>query len=149
MLIGTAPVEIREYLREIHCTRIKERVEDSVFRTTIKTKDFVLNAENDSQELYEIMATKRRSLAYEELLERFPVEDLTNLTHDTTPVMIEEIFEKEEEKSLMYKAKEKRFKPKEDGYHLFVLVHGFQASHIDMQELKNHIAMVVPNSVFL
>lgn len=147
MLIGTSPVNIREFFRQKHCERIKERVEDSIFRSYIKTKDFVINAEEDSRELYQLMAEKRRSLAYEELLESFPVEDQTNLTHDTTPVMIEEVFQKESTSSVP--AKPKKYNPDEDGLHLFVLVHGFQASHIDVQETKNHIAMVVPNSVFL
>jgi hypothetical protein len=148
MLIGTAPEEIREYFRNKHCTRIKERVEDSVFRSMITTKDFVINGEDDSRELYKIMAEKRRSNVYEELLEDLPVEDMTNLTHDTSPVMIEEIY-KQENESNTTRATFKHAKDFKEGLHLFVLVHGFQATHIDMQEIKNHIAMVVPNSVFL
>lgn len=98
------------------------------------------------------MAEKRRSLAYEELLEPFPIEDLANVAQDTTPVMIEEIYQKDEEdcEEKSYKPREtKRFNPEEDGYHLFVLVHGFQATHVDVQEVKNHIAMVVSNAIFL
>ncbi|CAI2385376.1 unnamed protein product [Moneuplotes crassus] len=150
MLLGSAPEEIREHFREKYCQRLKEKVEDSVFRSHISTSDFVINSENDSKELYKIMAEKRRSNIYEELIEDPPIEDLTNLTHDTTPVMIEEIFTMEEHKtefpSVTRATKKRLYK---DGLHLFVLAHGFQATHIDMQEIKNHIAMIVPNSIFL
>jgi len=152
MLIGTAPEEIREFFRNRHCGRIKERVEDSVFRNYVTTKDFVVNEEEDSRELYRIMAEKRRSNIYEELLDELPVEDMTNMTHDTTPVMIEEVFTKEKSRNESFKTERHTFKHAKEfreGLHLFVLVHGFQATHIDMQEIKNHIAMVVPNSVFL
>lgn len=149
MLIGSAPEEIREYFREKHCQRLKERVEDNVFRSFISTKDFVISGENDNKELYKIMAEKRRSNVYEELLEDPPIEDLTNLTHDTTPVMIEEIYNKEDNKGEGAVLRATRHRAFQDGLHLFVLVHGFQATHIDMQEIKNHIAVVVPNSVFL
>jgi len=149
MLIGTAPEEIREYFRAKHCNRIKERVEDSVFRSYLKVKNFVISGEDDSREMYKIMAEKRRSNIYQELLEDLPVEDMTNLTHDTTPVMIEEIFTKEDAKEVNVIKGRKTIRGIEGGYHLFVLVHGFQATSIDMQEIKNHIAMIVPNSVFL
>lgn len=151
MLIGTAPEDIREYFRFKHCARIKERVEDSVFRSNIKTDDFVISGEDDSRELYKIMAEKRRSNVYEELLDDLPVEDMTNLTHDTTPVMVEEVYEKEEDSKSSSKIARPTLRNRNyrDGLHLFVLVHGFQATHIDMQEIKNHIAMIVPNSVFL
>jgi hypothetical protein len=93
------------------------------------------------------MAEKRRSNAYEELLDDLPVEDMTNLTHDTTPVMVEEIYNLEIPSSkLSRKTRKEVFS---NGLHLFILVHGFQANHIDMQEIKNHIAIVVPNSIFL
>lgn len=150
MLLGSAPVEIREYFREKYCQRLKEKVEDSVFRSHMKTSDFVISTENDSKELYKIIAEKRRSNVYEELIEDPPIEDLTNLTHDTTPVMIEEIYTMEDHKSESSGlTRASRKKIYNDGLHLFVLVHGFQATHIDMQEIKNHIAMVVPNSIFL
>lgn len=150
MLIGTAPEDIREYFRDKHCTRIKERVEDSIFRSTIPTKDLIISGEEDSRELYKIMAEKRRSAVYEELLDELPIEDMTNLTHDTTPVMIEEVYIKEESKNKANKiSRETGRNRNRDGLHLFVLVHGFGANHVDMQEIKNHIAMVVPNSIFL
>eukprot|EP00343_Euplotes_focardii_P012663 CAMPEP_0205832358 /NCGR_PEP_ID=MMETSP0206-20130828/46735_1 /ASSEMBLY_ACC=CAM_ASM_000279 /TAXON_ID=36767 /ORGANISM="Euplotes focardii, Strain TN1" /LENGTH=129 /DNA_ID=CAMNT_0053137811 /DNA_START=93 /DNA_END=482 /DNA_ORIENTATION=- len=95
------------------------------------------------------MGEKRRSNVYEELLEDLPIEDLTNLTHDTTPVMVEEIYTKEESKGSVQLSRTTKHQAFRDGLHLFILVHGFQATHIDMQEIKNHIAMLVPNSVFL
>jgi hypothetical protein len=92
MLVGLAPEEIREYFRAKNSARIKERVEDSIFRSHIATKDFAISEDNDSRELYKAMVQKRRSDVYKEMLGKLPVEDLSNLTHDTTPVMIEEIF---------------------------------------------------------
>lgn len=136
MLIGTAPEDIREFFREKHWTRIKERVEDSVFKWSIPTKDFVISPENDNRELYQIMAEKRRSMVYQELLDELPVQDITNLTHDSTPVMIEEIYEKEKDENKAISRPTNRYKSHKDGVHLFVLVHGLQASHIDMQEIK-------------
>ena len=150
MLIGTSPEEIREHFREKHWVRIKERVEDSVFRSLIKAKNFVISGDDDSKEIYRIMAEKRRSNVYKELLDDLPVEDMSNLTHDTTPVMIEEIFEIDDnnEPEFIPKATS-RAKQHQSGLHLFVLVHGYQASSVDMQEIKNHIAMIAPNSAFL
>lgn len=149
MLIGTAPAEIREHFCEKHLLRTKERVEDSVFRSYIKTKDFAISGDNDNRELYKIMAEKRRSNVYEELLDDLPVEDMTNLTHDLTPVMVEEIYTLENSSQDTKISRKTRKQVFGNGLHLFVLVHGFQATHIDMQEIKNHIAIVVPNSIFL
>lgn len=152
MLIGAAPEQIREHFRDKHWVRIKERVEDSVFKSCIKTKNLVISGDEDNREIYKIMAEKRRSNVYKELLDDLPIEDMSNLTHETTPVMIEEVFELEGkstvESDLIPKATS-RAKQSQTGYHLFVLVHGYQATSIDMQEIKNHIAMVVPNSTFL
>ena len=141
MLIGIAPEDIREHFRIKHSTRIKERVEDSIFRSHIKTKNFVISEENDSREIYKIMVDKRRSYVYREMLEDLPVEDLSHLTHETTPVMIEEIFTFESRdfesasnnNSNLSSNKDKKLI---DGLHLFILVHGYQATSIDMQEIK-------------
>ena len=152
MLIGAAPEDIREHYRQKHWVRIKERVEDSVFKSCIRTKNLVISGDDDNREIYKIMAEKRRSNVYKELLDDLPIEDMSNLTHETTPVMIEEVFEMDDklsnESDSIPKATS-RAKPTQTGYHLFVLVHGYQATSIDMQEIKNHIAMIVPNSTFL
>ena len=103
----------------------------------IKTKNFALWEDDDNREIYKVMVEKRRSDIYKELLEDLPVEDMSNLTHETTPVMIEEIFTKEsnnEPETLEKSTRKSRKTP--EGLHLFVLVHGYQATSIDMQEIK-------------
>jgi hypothetical protein len=153
-ILGAVPIEIREHFRKIFVKRIKERVEDSVFQNKIKVDDFVVNLPKYPKKLYQQIADKRRSNIYEELIEDNPIEDMTNLTHDLTPVLIEEIYVSEfvkEHNDFLPEVRYERVAPDLDyeELHLYILVHGYEASQIDVYELKNHIALTVPNSIFL
>lgn len=144
---------MREDLRRKHVRKIKQRVEESVFSHTIKCKSFGISDEDEPLELYQRMADVRRRDYFGELFGDMPVEDLSRFKSDCTPVLIEENYELESSDKLKDADSYKKDfgqaeESKQGSYHLFILVHGFQAGPHDMREIKNEIAMVVPNAVF-
>ena len=120
------------YLRDIRRFDLLDREEEARIAWRVKSGDETARAELISRNLRLVISIAKR---YQGM--GLSLEDL-----------IEEIYQKEGE-SKTTRATFKHAKEFKEGLHLFVLVHGFQATHIDMQEIKNHIAMVVPNSVFL
>ena len=76
------------------------------------------------------------------------VEDLSRFKSDSTPVMIEEKYEIEETYHNRFVEEEDKHDPKSED-HLFILAHGFMGGPHDMWEIKNEIAMVVPNAIFM
>jgi triacylglycerol esterase/lipase EstA (alpha/beta hydrolase family) len=61
-------------------------------------------------------------------------------THKTDPIIIEEVYCNEEARVQL---------PESQGAHLFVLVHGFQASARDMQLFKTNLFELLPKAQFL
>lgn len=66
------------------------------------------------------------------------IEDIPLVFEDFCPASLEKKLE--EEKVVLSIDK---------GQHLFVFVHGFQASSFDMRTIKNHVALLYPSSHFL
>ncbi len=59
-LIGYNLTDMREYFRLKHVNMIKERVEENIFKCTIKCKDFAISPEDEPIDLYKRMAEVRR-----------------------------------------------------------------------------------------
>lgn len=53
-------MNIREHFRMKHQEKIKQRVEESIFKHTIKCQDFAVSKEDEPVELYQRMADVRR-----------------------------------------------------------------------------------------
>ena len=96
LLISINLVCVREVLRKRHIQKIKEKVEEYVFWSTVKCKDFAISQENEPMDIYLKMADVRRNgEAFEELTFDMNVEDLSRFKVDKTPVLIEETYEVE------------------------------------------------------
>jgi len=77
-----------------HIAKLKERVEGSIFRSTIKCKDYGISHENEPTDLYLKMAyVWWNNEAFGELFGDMPIEDLSWFKSENTPVLIEETYE--------------------------------------------------------
>ena len=137
-----------------HCQKLGQ----SIFLSTIETDDFAQPIEENLLETHKELVKNRESTAYNIDLSNIIIQDQEIWKKPSVhPIMFEECLRKrdftpsEPTKFLLEDNDFQDFEYEDyyRGCHLFVLVHGFQGSSIDMKLLKNSIAMVHPEAIFL
>jgi Putative serine esterase (DUF676)/Protein FAM135 len=164
-LIKLVPRPLSTLLQETYDENIKERLGESIVRVVHRTKDFSMAHEENIGELHEQLAQQKRS--DKKYLQKtiMPIEDENNINSiETRSILFEDICIREKnsllnsvqllssstdesienDNSICYRLS-KLYK----GVHLIVLVHGFQGNHFDMRLMKNNIALIHPEALFL
>lgn len=187
-----APRFITDYLCLEYREKIRNQLNDSIFRNVIETGDFALPSEENVGESHRTFANTKRATKYTNSNYGIRVYDLANdpseakptaessaqdkpqqsqaakmaHEHEVTPIMFEECYVKNEDFRFVqqvkrsYEVTEQKIVAKSEiegfdkindyvGVHLFVLQHGFQGNSIDMRLLKNNLAILHPDGVFL
>ena len=145
--------------------KIKESLSESIIRLVHRTKDFSMAHEENIGELHEMLAQQKRADKKYSQRALLPIEDeLASPLIDLRPILFEDICIREKnsllnsvqplssstdesienDSSISYRLS-KLYK----GVHLIVLVHGFQGNHFDMRLMKNNIALIHPEALFL
>ena len=166
-LVKFAPKPLNTLLQEKFNEKIKEKLSEHVFRSLFSTKNFSLTTEENIGETHDLSAARRRqdrALRGSTILE---VEEKGVFPNpEAHPILFEDIYIKEvtssvpsfhplsasTQDSLDFLDESGSFKlaPRiYRGIHLIVLVHGFQGNHFDMRLMKNNIAVVYPEALFL
>lgn len=164
-LIKLVPRPLNTLLQEISEDKIKERLSESIIRVVHRTKDFSIAHEENIGELHEQLASQKRSDKKYQKRIVMPIEEETpSQSIDIRPIVFEDICIREKnsilnsvqpvssstdesienDNSISYRLS-KLYK----GVHLIVLVHGFQGNHFDMRLMKNNIALIHPEALFL
>ena len=164
-LIKFVPRPLNTLLQEIYTEKLKEHLGESIIRLVHRTKDLSLAHEENIGELHENLAQQKRADKRYSQRNVMPIEDDSispNL--DLRPILFEDICIREKnsilnsvqpvssstdesienDTSISYRLS-KLYK----GVHLMVLVHGFQGNHFDMRLMKNNIAIIHPEALFL
>ena len=159
------PRPLATLLQEMYQEKIKERLSESIIRVIHRTKDFTIGHEENIGELHEQLAQQKRS--EKKFVKNVPmaIEDESQILNiDIRPILFEDICIREKssllnsvppyssstdesienDNSICYRLS-KLYK----GVHLIVLVHGFQGNHFDMRLMKNNIALIHPEALFL
>ena len=136
-----------------------EKIGQSIFLSTIETDDFDSPVEENLLEIHQDLLRTREERGYHLDLDDVLVQDKEIWKKPAShPIIFEECLRKKDyvpieplNKHILQENDFQDFEYEEyyRGCHLFVLVHGFQGSSIDMKLLKNSISMVHPEAIFL
>lgn len=160
-IIKTIQMEPRfliENLRMDYEVRHMEKIGKCIFFSTIETENFATPIEENLVEIHQELVKNRISQNYHLNMDTIHIQDLEIWKKpESHPILFEECLRKtdyippEPTKKLLEDNDFQDFEYEDyyRGCHLFVLVHGFQASSIDMKLLKNSISTVHPEAIFL
>lgn len=164
-LVKLVPRPLNTLLQDSYQEKLKEQLGESIMRQVHRTKDFSIAHEENIGELHEILSQQKRADKKYSQRTLLPIEvDALVPTIDLRPILFEDICIREKnsilnsvqpvssstdeslenDSSISYRLS-KIYK----GVHLMVLVHGFQGNHFDMRLMKNNIALVHPEALFL
>lgn len=164
-LIKIVPRPLSTLLQEAHHDKIKERLSENIVRVVHRTKDFSIAHEENLGEMHEQLANCKRNDKSFQQRSLMPIEEEQVSTGiDLRPILFEDVCIRdkhstinsvnpvststdesiENDNSIAFKLS-RLYK----GVHLIVLVHGFQGNHFDMRLMKNNIALVHPEALFL
>ena len=156
--IQLEPRYIIENLKMEYEIRHMEKIGQSIFLSTIETDDFVSPIEENLFEIHQRLLKERESKNYHLETDNIIVQDQEFWKKPVNhPIFFEECLKKkdyippEHSRNAVEETDFQDFEYEDyyRGCHLFVLVHGFQGSSIDMKLLKNSIATVHPEAIFL
>eukprot|EP00747_Dinoflagellata_sp_TGD_P165622 gnl/TRDRNA2_/TRDRNA2_187147_c0_seq1.p1 gnl/TRDRNA2_/TRDRNA2_187147_c0~~gnl/TRDRNA2_/TRDRNA2_187147_c0_seq1.p1 ORF type:complete len:756 (+),score=128.22 gnl/TRDRNA2_/TRDRNA2_187147_c0_seq1:72-2339(+) len=118
-------------------------------RADVSSADTVVGVkhENSSDSMRQkAMPSRRSEIPYIEDLSLMPKRELQ-------PIMFEERYQSKKSNLFSNAREEPQAMPSAPkgyrGVHLFVLVHGFQGNSFDMRLMKNNIALLYPDAIFL
>ena len=157
-LIQLEPRFLIENLKIDSEVKQMEKIGQSIFMSTIETNDFVSPVEENFVEIHKELLKTREERGYHWDTEDVIVQDEEIWKKPALhPIIFEECIKKkdfvppEPIKKLLEDNDFQDFEYEEyyRGCHLFVLIHGFQGSSIDMKLLKNSISMAHPEAIFL
>jgi pimeloyl-ACP methyl ester carboxylesterase len=164
-LVKLVPRPLNTLLQEMHHDKVKERLSENIIRVVHRTKDFSIAHEENLGEMHETLANCKRNDRAFQMRSLMPIEEevITNGI-DLRPILFEDVCIREKnsmgnsvqpvststdesienDNSISFKLS-RLYK----GVHLIVLVHGFQGNHFDMRLMKNNIALIHPEALFL
>ncbi|CAG9316223.1 unnamed protein product [Blepharisma stoltei] len=165
-LVKLAPRPLSTLLQENFSEKFKERWSESIIRNVIKTKDFNLSSDENIGVTHDIVAQQRRQDRVYRTPEPMPIEEEGMLpSPEIHPILFEDICIREINSAInsmhplsqstgdSFENFDSEISFKQNtlyrGVHLIVLVHGFQGNHFDMRLMKNNIATVHPEALFL
>jgi pimeloyl-ACP methyl ester carboxylesterase len=143
-LLKVNPEGIRDWLQTKYLQQVKERWGESIFQEQTDVSEFPFSSEKEVGELHTSVALSRRSNKYYRRLTPLAVEQVGIYPKaGQHPILFEEAFVK------IRLAETVRVAAPTPGFHLFVLVHGFQGNSFDMRLFKNQISLLYPDAMFL
>lgn len=163
-LIKLVPRPLNTLLQELCHDKIKERLSENIVRVVHRTKDFSIAHEENLGEMHEQLANCKRNDKAFQMRSLMPIEEEhISSGIDLRPILFEDVCIREKnstinsvqpasstdesienDNSISFKLS-RLYK----GVHLIVLVHGFQGNHFDMRLMKNNIALIHPEALFL
>eukprot|EP00743_Colponemidia_sp_Colp-15_P005523 GILK01005940.1.p1 GENE.GILK01005940.1~~GILK01005940.1.p1 ORF type:complete len:790 (+),score=102.98 GILK01005940.1:173-2542(+) len=155
--------EICALLKNQWESRMTERWGESIFRETSRTGDLAVPTDRSSPvwDVHNKIAETLRKSAHYHSLEPPEVEDMSMYPKmNVHPIVFEQRYlplleeNGQEEPAPAISRQNHLSSPGEStrsyrGVHLFVLVHGFQGNSFDMRLMKNNLALLYPEAMFL
>eukprot|EP00747_Dinoflagellata_sp_TGD_P031166 gnl/TRDRNA2_/TRDRNA2_135095_c0_seq1.p1 gnl/TRDRNA2_/TRDRNA2_135095_c0~~gnl/TRDRNA2_/TRDRNA2_135095_c0_seq1.p1 ORF type:complete len:778 (+),score=143.32 gnl/TRDRNA2_/TRDRNA2_135095_c0_seq1:109-2442(+) len=158
--------DLTAMLRKDWEQEVTERWGESIFREMCSTSELSVPSDHEIFSTHGRIADKLRQSKYYKELKPYPVEDLSiSPSHSAHPILFEQRYG-DGSGDLPASGPDPAAGtinrgPGRDapacsnganaypGVHVFVLVHGFQGNSFDMRLMKNNIALLYPNAIYL
>eukprot|EP01017_Pseudomicrothorax_dubius_P026621 TRINITY_DN298_c0_g1_i1.p1 TRINITY_DN298_c0_g1~~TRINITY_DN298_c0_g1_i1.p1 ORF type:complete len:775 (-),score=142.76 TRINITY_DN298_c0_g1_i1:117-2441(-) len=157
-LMMVAPKTALQGHYQTYIKRIQERWGECMFHERLVVDDLAHTDDEKSEENPFVARKVRKQIYYHSLEPQYKVEDLNLFpTTENQTILFEQLYVRSSSSEAKKIIEDKDYQytfsssdaPRTTGIHLVVFVHGFQGTSWDLRLLKNNLALIFPELLFL